>query len=419
MKLSKFKNVINLKFVLMVGVSLTLILFGFFYFKNKKNDAAEQTQTLTEVVKKQDLTQTVEISGSVLSANYIEIKTQAIGTVAEVFVKDGEMVKEGDKLFELELSTNGKELYQSAYSSYLAAKNNLASAQNKLNSLQVALFEKNKYFIEHAIAENLAEDDPDYIMQKAAWLAAENDYKNQSTSISQVQAQVNSAWQTYLNTSAVITAPATGKIENITAVIGRTFGDANNNSSSGNSLSDRLGTIKISEKILVNFNVSTIDIEKVMLDQKVVITYNDMTLEGKVVSIDRFGDVSGTTTYPVIAEFSTQEGVSLWPNLTVEGEILISEIKEALVIPTLAIEKKDNKEIVNIRDSSNQVSRREVKTGITTGNLTQVLSGVSEGETVVFTLPEYSINQNSNMRMMMGGGEMGGGGGMPPDQRSR
>ncbi len=405
--------------MLVTGVSLILILLGFFYFKNKKNNDVEQTQTLTDVVKKQDLTQTVQISGSVLSANYIEIKTQAIGTVAEIFVKDGEMVKEGDKLFELELSTNGKELYQSAYSSYLAAKNNLASAQNKLNSLQVALFEKNKYFIEHAVAENLVEDDPDYIMQKAAWLAAENDYKNQSTSISQVQAQVNSAWQTYLNTSAVITAPATGKIENITAVIGRTFGDANNNSSSGNSLSDRLGTIKISEKILVNFNVSTIDIEKVMLGQKVVIIYNDMTLEGKVVSIDRFGDEDDTTTYPVIAEFSAQEGVNLWPNLTVEGEILISEIKEALVVPTLAIEKKGNKEIVNVRDSSNQVSSKEITTGIVAGNLTQVLSGVSEGEIVVFTLPEYSVNQNNNMRMMMGGGEMGGGGGMPPDQRSR
>ncbi|MBQ6436396.1 efflux transporter periplasmic adaptor subunit, partial [bacterium] len=57
------------------------------------------------------------------------------------------------------------------------------------------------------------------------------------------------------------------------------------------------------------------------------------------------------------------------------------------------------------------IETRTIETGVTSNNLTQVISGLSEGEQVVFDLPEFSSNQNSN-RGSMGG--MGGMGGAPP-----
>ncbi len=415
-KIKKIK--LSKKIVISSVIILALITGGFFFWRSRQEKTATtSTQTLV-AAKIQDLKETVEISGTVSNANYTEVTTQAIGTVTQVYVKEGETVKAGDKLFELELSPEGKEAYQNAYASYLSAKTNLASAENKLNSLQITLFEKNQYFLNHADAEDLAESDPTYIQQWAAWKAAENDYKNQTNVIVQAKAQVSSAYQTYQNMSSTVTAPVAGVIENITAVPGLVFGSVNT-SGSGTSLSDRMATIKTNDNLLASFSLTSSDIAKVEIGQKVTLTNNDLT--GSIVSVDRYGTTDTTTSYTVIAQFDSEStgAADLLPNMTVDGEIAISEQLNALTIPTLAISTNDNGESIVKVKSGSQTETRVVTTGVTSGNLTQILSGLSEGEEVIFELSDFSStttqeNGMGGMMMMTGGsgGPPSGGGGM-------
>ena len=369
-------------------------------------------------VTRQQMLETIDVSGTISSANYTQVQTQAIGTVTDIFVEEGQTVKEGAKMFQLELTPEGKQANQSAYSSYLSAQNSLNSAQNQLNSLQVPLFEKNKYFLEHADEENLAHEDPDWIMQWADWLAAEGSYKNQEKVITQARANVSSAYQTYRNTGAVVYAPVSGVVENITAVKGLSFGSVS--SGSGISLSARLATIKTGEQVLAIFTVPASDILKIELGQKVTLTSSNLPYNytGEIVSVDRYGTTAntGTTSYQVIAQFDTQVNENtqyLLPNLTVDGEILISQVDDALAVPTLAIATLGDHSQVIVRRSDGSNEIREVETGIVSGNLTQVTSGLTEGEQIVFELAEFS-SEGQNSRF--GGGPPGGGG---PDGRNR
>lgn len=413
-KIKKIK--LNKKIIISSIIILALIIGGFFFWRSRQEKTTStNTQTLV-AAKIQDLKETVEISGTVSNANYTEVTTQAIGTVTQVYVKEGETVKAGDKLFELELSPEGKEAYQDAYASYLSAKTNLASAENKLNSLQITLFEKNQYFLNHADAEDLAENDPTYIEQWAAWKAAENDYKNQANVIVQAKAQVSSAYQTYQNMSSTVTAPVAGVVENITAVPGLVFGSVNT-SGSGTSLSDRMATIKTNNNLLASFSLSSSDIAKVEIGQKVTLTDNDLT--GSIISVDRYGTTDTTTSYTVIAQFDSEStgAAELLPNMTVDGEIAISEQLNALTIPTLAISTNDKDESTVKVKNGNQTETRTVTTGVTSGNLTQILTGLSEGEQVVFELSEFSSTTTTNQQNnSFGGGAMmmSGSSGGPP-----
>jgi macrolide-specific efflux system membrane fusion protein len=383
------------------------------WFWGRNEKVATPAQTVVAVAR-QTLQESIEVTGVVSAANYTLVQTQAIGTVKTVYVNEGQVVKSGDKLFELELTPEGKEANQAAYSSYLSAQNNLKNAENQLNSLQVTLFEKNQYFIDHAVAENLDPGTPEYIMQNASWLAAENSYKNQQAVITQSRANLTSAYQNYQNTSAVVTAPVAGIVENITAVVGLAFGQVS--SGTGTSLSDRMATIKTGDQALVIFDLSASDISKVELGQRVVLNSSNLatTYEGTVVSVDRYGTTGNVTTYQVIAQIEeTQETdlTALLPNLSVDGEILVSERPDVLVVPALAISSAGERSMVQIQTADGGSEMREVTTGITSGNLTEITAGVSEGEQVVFSLPEYSSGNSLGTNMMFMGPGMGGGGG--------
>lgn len=409
--------------VIVAVVTIIMVAGGILLWRHsqKKNAATNDRETLV-TANLQNLQEVVEVSGTISNANYTEVATQAIGTVVTVYVQDGQTVQAGDKLFELELSPEGKEAYQNAYANYLNAKNSLANAENKLNSLQVTLFEKNQYFLNHADAEDLEEDDPTYIEQWAAWKAAENDYKNQNNNIAQAKAQVSSTYQTYQNMSATVTAPVGGIIENITAIPGLVFGSVN--SGSGTSLSERMATIKTNDNVLVSFSLNSNEINKIEIDQKVIITTADnQELAGRIVSVDRYGTSGTTTTYTVIAQFASADSAVLLPNLNVDGQIYISERENVITVPTLAITTAAGVSKVQIKNAQGQTETRTVEIGISSGNLTEIISGINEGEQIIFSLDEFSSSsQQNNMgggaMMMMGGGNMGGG--APPNpERNR
>ena len=413
-KLKKFKLT---KKIVLIFVIVCLVIGGILFWRHRQqNQSSSDNQETLVTATRQNLEEIIEVSGTISNANYTEVTTQAIGTVTEVYVTEGQTVAAGDKLFELELSPEGKEAYQSAYSSYLSAKNNLASAENKLNSLQITLFEKNQYFLNHADAEDLAENDPTYIQQWAAWKAAENDYINQSSAITQARAQVSSAYQTYQNMSSTVTAPVAGIVENITAVPGLVFGSAN----SDNSVSDRMATIKTDSNVLATFSLSSTEIALAEIGQSVTLSGSNLTKDyvGTLVSVDRYGTTGTTTTYTVIAQFDSTDAAELLPNLTVDGEISVSAKENALTIPTLAITTQAGVSTVQVKLANGSTETRTVETGISSGNLTEITSGLEEGEEVVFSLSEFSSsNNNMGGMMMMGGGGMPaggmGGGGMP------
>ncbi len=373
------------------------------------------TQYQTAAVERGTLVSSVSVSGQILSANIVNVTTNAQGVVKKVFVKERDKVITGQKILELILDLAGQQKNAAAYSSYLSAKNSLASAQASLYTLESQRSVAKKKLVDDALTKALALDDPIYVQEYSDWQAAEAKYNNQGAVIDQAKIAVNNAWLSYQLTSATVTAPSVGTISSLTAVEGLSVGQGS--SGSDTTVSQKVAVIQTEANPLATFNLSEIDVSKVKAGQKATITldsFSDKTFTGKVASVDRTGSTtSGVTSYPAIVQFDTQTPEIL-PNMAASAEIIIEAKDDVLSVPSAAIQTQNEQSTVRVLKSG-QVQSVPVETGLTSATQTEIISGLSEGDEVVTSTVSNGTGQSSGSSPFGGGGgfmrSISGGGG--------
>src|SRR3989304_9563370 len=215
-------------------IIMALILIAIFVitrFTNKSTSPIYQTATATRGT----LISSVTASGNIVATNNIDVTSSANGQIAKVYVKEGNKVVKGQKLFEIILDAAGEQRQAQAYASYISAKNSLTSANASYYTLQAAAFSANQKFINDAVARNLATNDPTYIQENDAWLAAESNFNSVQNAIDQAKANLTSASIAYQQASKTVIAPAAGTIQNITVVPGMAITNSTTTSSSSSS----------------------------------------------------------------------------------------------------------------------------------------------------------------------------------------
>ncbi len=215
----------------LVGMIVVVIVLIFGIWKFVTNQGAK-VQYQTSTVQKGTVVSTVSASGKALTTSVLSINSQASGIVNKVYVKDGDKVYAGQKIAGITLDSSGQQSYSQSLASFLTAKNNLASANSNVYTLQSAEFTANQKFINDAVARNLATTDPTYIEEYADWKAAEAKYLQQETAISQAQASLNNSSISLSQNSPTITSPFSGVIANIGLVEGMVLTSSSSNKSS-------------------------------------------------------------------------------------------------------------------------------------------------------------------------------------------
>jgi RND family efflux transporter MFP subunit len=339
-----------------------------------------QPQTQTAKVEKGTIVASVSASGQVLTANITHVTTQGSGLVKKVWVTNGDSVYAGQTIAEIELDSTGKQNQAQTYASYLSAKSALASAEATYYTLQSDLFAKNQSFMNGAVARELAEDDPIYIQQKADWLASEIKFKNYQTDLAKTKASLNSAWLSYQQTQAIITAPSSGTINSLTIAEGMNLSDSGETSTN-----QRVASIFSSGTPLASFNLSEIDVSQVKPGQKATITIDsltDKTFTGKVASVDKVGSVtSGVVNYPVLIKFDTSSDEIL-PNMAGSVSIIIATKSDVLLVPSSAVQTQEGQSTVKVLRNGQQESV-SVEIGLSSDTQTEIVFGLNEGDEVV------------------------------------
>jgi len=370
---SRKKRIIGLVVLLSI-----LGLVGWRVFAGKE----EKSQFQTISVERGMIVSSVSASGQILSANIISASTKASGIIKKVYVRDGDEVKKGDKILEIDLDLQGKQKHASAWSAYLLAKNSLESAKATLYSLDSQMWAAHQEFMNDAVSRSLASEDPTYIQQNDDWLAAEAKYKNQQQVLAQAEANINSNWLNYIQTSPVINAPADGVITSLMFVEGMSIGTLDTGSSSSN---QKVATIKTEGMPIVSINLSEIDVSRVAIDQKATITLDslpDKTFTGKVVGVDRIGQTtSGVTQYASIIQLDSSSEQIL-PNMAVTADIVIDRKDNALLVPSNAIQEKSGQSYASVLVNDKQ-QFIPVETGLVSDMQTEIISGLNEGDLVI------------------------------------
>jgi macrolide-specific efflux system membrane fusion protein len=83
--------------------------------------------------------------------------------------------------------------------------------------------------------------------------------------------------------------------------------------------------------------------------------------------------------------------------MTTENKIIIAENKDILYLPTMAIKSDKDGKFVYIKNGD-KIEQRAITTGITNGINTQILSGLSENEEVIY----FHLNSDSMKNMING-----------------
>lgn len=369
------------KFSLGGAVLLVLLIIGWNIFGPKKSAVQYQTAQAT----KGTLVVSLSESGTVAVANRLPVTTGASGVVSEVDAKNGDTVTAGQVIAKISLDQQGQQKEDSAWSNYLAAQNALSSAQANLNTLQVTLFKTNQAFMTDRGVANPSDQqkaDPVYIEENAAWLAAEAAYKNQQNVIAQDQAALSSAWISYQQASAVVTAPIAGKIGDITITPGMQIAA---NTSTTTVSSQTIASIKTQGNPVVSVTLSELDATKVKAGQKATVTFDalpNQTFTGKVLGVNTTGTISsGVTTYPATIMLDTPND-AIFPNMTASANI-ITDIKEnVLLVPSGAVQTLGGQSTVRVMQNGQPVAV-PVTIGESSDSETQIMSGLTEGQTVV------------------------------------
>ncbi|MBP3656157.1 MAG: HlyD family efflux transporter periplasmic adaptor subunit [Clostridia bacterium] len=172
--------------------------------------------------------------------------------------------------------------------------------------------------------------------------------------------------------SLVVVAPCDGQVVSLDADVGGSV-----------TAGSRLGSIVGDDGMTVMLTVDEMDIVRVQPGQRVSMTADalpDVQLTGSVLKIAPIGHTeTAVTTYDVYVSLDTQDE-RVRGGMNVSGEIAVSTVSGALLIPTDTLRKDSGGYYVTMESGD----IRRVTTGAMTDSLTQVLTGLSEGEKIAY-----------------------------------
>lgn len=184
--------------------------------------------------------------------------------------------------------------------------------------------------------------------------------------------ELDNAWEKM--EALTVVAPCDGQIASIDVKAGDSVED-------GTKL---LSIVETDAGLSLILSVDELDIVHVQPGQKVEIAVDaipDISLAGVVEKIAPLGNTQqSVTTYDVYVTLTGDIDSRIKGGMNVSGEITVDSAQDALIIPTEALRKGEDGWYVTL--SSGETA--EVETGIMTDGQTQILSGLYEGETVVY-----------------------------------
>jgi len=156
----------------------------------------------------------------------------------------------------------------------------------------------------------------------------------------------------------------------------------------------------ITDKQVAEISLNEVDAAKIKIGQKTTLTFDAvsyLTISGEVVEVDSIGTVSsGVVNYTVKINFDTNDS-RIKPGMSVSATIITDIKQDVLSISNSAIKSTSNKSFVETFDkklppsttgvqgstSENLPIKKEVTTGISNDTMTEIISGLNEGDIVV------------------------------------
>ena len=400
--------------IVLVVVVILLAAGGVFAARNQSAGGKNKLKPYqeTEEIKKGDMTISVKATGNLEPWDKIDLRPEASGKVEKLLVEAGDTVKKGQVVAILDQTSQKNSLER--------AKANVELNKAQLDGAKKGYRDVEKISLEDSISKaKLALEDADREYKRVKELydkgfASRKEYDQTKTARDQAEQVLKGLNEQLKRTLAggekesVKQAQAAYRMS-LTELreAERLLGDATVVSpmngivlqrfvSEGSVILSGLSTFSQGEAMFTIGDVSKMklvalvdegDVGKVKVGQSVLIevdAYPDEKFQGKVTRIAPQGkaDQSVMTTFGVEIEIPNADG-RLKSGFTADVEIVVDEVKGAILVPFRAVLEKDSKYYIWVVDKDDYVEEREIKVGKTNYESYEVLSGLNVGEKVI------------------------------------
>jgi HlyD family secretion protein len=382
------------------GIALVVVVLGFLLTRLASGTTIDPNKLAK--VTRGDVARSVVATGKIQPITKVEVKSKASGIVEKLYVDINNVVRKGQQLAQLDQQEIVAQV-EAQRAQLAAAEANVSTyeaniEQDKVNAaapdlpMYKATLDRNLEMQKEGIVSRQALDDAnkDYLAALTRRDSAKAQIGVDTARLKQARAQVmqSKASLNQFNEQlgyTTIVAPMDGVILSRDVEIG----DAVSSILVLGSTATLVMTEGDVNEVYVQGKVDESDIAHVYMAQPARIkveSFRDRVFEGKVTKIAPLGvEKDNVTTFEVRVSINNPGG-ELKANMTANAEILLDEHKGVLTVPENAVVYDNQKNAsVEIPDKKQKEGKRKtpVKVGLSNGSVTEILSGLKEGDTVV------------------------------------
>ncbi|WP_103652231.1 efflux RND transporter periplasmic adaptor subunit [Campylobacter concisus] len=370
-------------------ILLILGVGGYFVYDKFFNIKDEKVEFITKKAKKGSFSKKVDATGEIFATELIDVGAQVSGQIKKLYVKLGDQVKKGDMIASIDSSTqqnsiDNKEAQLAIY------KAQLESAKVALNIAKTQFDRENALFSKNATS-------------KQEFESAKNTYSANSAKIKELEAQIKQT-NIELSTAKInlgytkITAPRDGTVVSVQVEEGQTV--------NANQTTPTIVNIADLSRVKMKMQIAEGDITKIKVGTPVeysILSEPTKKFQTTVSSIDpglttlsdgSYGSSSSSKSsyssssssssavyYYAQSIVDNKDGI-LRIGMTTQNELLIANVKDAIIVPSIGIKKDENGTFVYVLKDGKPV-KTAVKTGIKDNLDTQIISGINEGDEII------------------------------------
>jgi len=374
------------KFIFLLFV-VVVIIAGYFIYR-QMSDSGNSFDFRTAAVERSDISQTVIATGKIEPKARIEIKSKIGGIVTRFFVEEGDQVKTGQILAEIipgstpiELVRARDEVKNAAFTRENAKK--LYERANRL--LEQRLISEQDYYDIKTTYETSNSRFYSAMAQLQVLERGSNasDITEEIQLTEQDKKEIAREAEEALHSMSLV-SPIDGIVLSRDTDEGTTVTPIS--SAQGGTVIMVLADVR---RVLFKGDVDEADIGKVKEDTPVRIhveAYLDKTFDGRLYKISPLGrEKNNVVNFEVEAEVEDPEKL-LRVGMSADAEIVLRENFNVLVIPEGTVNYDEDQTYVFVVDSlsTDGKKRIDITVGISDGIITEVLSGIEEGQDVIF-----------------------------------
>lgn len=355
----------------MYKLIVSLLLISIVSCKQKQETLHPARQTITE---------SVYASGIIKSNNQYQVFAAANGLLKEVYVTEGDLVKKGQPLMRL---------------SDVTARLNIENARIAAgyNSLQANLDKLNQAKMDIDLAKAKMENDASLLeRQRNLWaqgIGSKNDLEQRELSLKNSTTALNQAKVRYEDLQRQLDFASKQSEKNLQIVSSNTSDYTIKSEVNGKvyrvlkekgemvTVQTPVAIIGDSSGFTLELQVDEYDITRIKIGQKIIVSmdsYKGRVFEATVSKIDPIMNEQSKS-FTIEAVF-TNAPPSLFPNLTLEANIIISVKENALLIPRNYL-VDDNWVLLPNKE------KRKVVTGLKDYERVEIVSGITANDAIV------------------------------------